>query len=260
LQRSHQLNKQERQGDSVKIVAVIPARYRSKRFNGKPLALIAGKPMIHHVFQRAKACPELDEIYVATDDLRIYECVTEFGSKAIMTHENHQSGTDRIAQAVETIHLEDRDIVVNIQGDQPIFQPSQLSDLIQALTKNPTIPMATLMYKIRNDNELHDINKVKVVVDNNGYALYFSRLPIPLYRDEQSKKTFHYKHVGLYAYRKEFLLAFTHLSSTVLERAEKLEQLRVLEHGFKIKVVETIFDSIEVDTPEDITRVEENLP
>jgi 3-deoxy-manno-octulosonate cytidylyltransferase (CMP-KDO synthetase) len=217
----------------VKIVAVIPARYQSKRFNGKPLALISGKPMIQHVFQRTKACPELDEIYVATDDLRIYECVQEFGGTAIMTGENHQSGTDRIAEAVETIQLADQDIVVNIQGDQPIFQPSMLSDLIQALIKNPTIPMSTLMYKIIDDQDLHDTNKVKVVVDNNGYALYFSRLPIPFYRDEKSKKILHYKHLGLYAYRKEFLLAFTKLAYGQLEHAEKLEQLRVLEHGLK---------------------------
>jgi len=243
----------------VKIVAVIPARYQSKRFNGKPLALIAGKPMIQHVFQRTKACPELDEIYVATDDLRIYECVQEFGGTAIMTGENHQSGTDRIAEAVKRINLADQDIVVNIQGDQPIFQPSMLSDLIQALIKNPTIPMSTLMCKIIDDQELHDTNKVKMVVDKNGYALYFSRLPIPFYRDEKSIKTSHYKHLGLYAYRKEFLLTFTKLSYGLLELAEKLEQLRVLEHGFKIKVVETIFDSIEVDTPEDIKKVEQNL-
>jgi 3-deoxy-manno-octulosonate cytidylyltransferase (CMP-KDO synthetase) len=257
----------------VKIVAFIPARYQSKRFQGKPLALIKGKPMIQHVFQRAKECPELDEIYVATDDLRIYECVNIFGGTAIMTHENHQSGTDRIAEAAETMNLADQDIVVNIQGDQPIFQPSMLSDLIQALITNPTIPMSTLMHKIVDDQELRDTNNVKVAVDNDGYALYFSRLPIPygyalyfsrlpipFYRDEKSKKTLHYKHLGLYAYRKEFLLAFTKLSYGLLEHAEKLEQLRVLEHGFKIKVVETIFDSIEVDTPEDIKRVEQNLP
>ena len=243
----------------MKIVAVIPARYQSKRFNGKPLALIAGKPMIQHVVQQAKACPEVDEIYVATDDQRIYECVQGFGGTAIMTSEHHQSGTDRIAEAVETIQLADQDIVVNIQGDQPIFQPSMLTDLVEALTKNPTVPMSTLMHKIIDDQELHDTNKVKVVVDNNGYALYFSRSPIPFYRDEPTKKTVHYKHLGLYAYRKEFLLAFTQLSYGLLEHAEKLEQLRALEHGFKIKVVETIFDSIEVDTPEDIQRVEQNL-
>ena len=243
----------------MKIVAVIPARYQSKRFNGKPLALIAGRPMIQHVVQQAKACNEVDEIYVATDDKRIYECVQGFGGTAIMTRENHQSGTDRIAEAVETIQLADQDIVVNIQGDQPIFQPSMLTDLVEALTKNPTVPMSTLMYKIIDDQELHDTNKVKVVVDNNGCALYFSRSPIPFYRDEPTKKRIHYKHLGLYAYRKEFLLAFTRLSYGRLEHVEKLEQLRALEHGFKIKVAETIFDSIEVDTPEDIKIVEQNL-
>jgi 3-deoxy-manno-octulosonate cytidylyltransferase (CMP-KDO synthetase) len=200
----------------------------------------------------------LDEIYVATDDLRIYECVNEFGGHAIMTNEGHQSGTDRIAEAAEKINLADRDIVVNIQGDQPIFQPSILSDLIQALIEDPTIHMSTLMYKIKDDQELHDTNKVKVVVNNNGYAIYFSRLPIPFYRDEKSK-AIHYKHLGLYAYRKEFLLSFTNLSYGLLEEAEKLEQLRVLEHGFRIKVVETAFDSIEVDTPEDIKMVEQKL-
>ena len=243
----------------MKIVAVIPARYQSKRFHGKPLALIAGKPMIQHVVQQTKACSEVDEIYVATDDQRIYDCVQGFGGTAIMTSKNHQSGTDRIAEAVETIHCADRDIVVNIQGDQPIFQPSMLTDLVGALTKNPTIPMSTLMHKIIDDQELRDTNKVKVVVDNDGCALYFSRSPIPFYRDEPTKKAIHYKHLGLYAYRKEFLLAFTQLSYGLLEHAEKLEQLRALEHGFKIKVVETIFDSIEVDTPEDIKRVEQNL-
>ncbi len=242
----------------MRIVGVIPARYQSKRFKGKPLALIAGKPMIQHVFQRAKECPELDEIYVATDDFRIYDRVQEFGGKAIMTHEKHQSGTDRIAEAAEKINLAEKDIVLNIQGDQPLFQPSILSDLIQALIKNPAIPMSTLMYKIKGDQGLRDINKVKVVADNNGYALYFSRLPIPFNRDQKSK-TIYYKHLGLYAYRKEFLSEFTGLASTVLEHAEKLEQLRILEHGFKIKMVETIFDSLEVDTPEDIKRVEERI-
>jgi 3-deoxy-manno-octulosonate cytidylyltransferase (CMP-KDO synthetase) len=242
----------------LKIVAFIPARYHSKRFKGKPLALIAGKPMIQHVFQRSEECPELDEIYVATDDRGIYKCVKEFGGHAIMTDESHLSGTDRIAKAAEKINLADRDIVVNIQGDQPIFQPSMISDLVRPLIEDPKIPMSTLMNKIKEDRELFDTNNVKVAVDNNGYALYFSRLPIPFCRDQESKTT-HYKHLGFYAYRKEFLLKFTELSYGLLEEAEKLEQLRALEHGFKIKVVETIFDSIEVDTPEDIKIVEKKL-
>ena len=242
----------------MKIVAFIPARYHSKRFKGKPLVLIAGKPMIQHVYQRSKECPELHEIYVATDDLRIYECVTEFGGQAIMTDESHLSGTDRIAEAAEKINLADRDIVVNIQGDQPNFHPSILSDLIRPLMEDPRIPMSTLMYKIKDDRELNDTNNVKVAVDKNGYALYFSRLPIPFCRD-QGSRTVYYKHLGFYAYFKEFLLTFTNLSHGLLEGAEKLEQLRALEHDFKIKVVETIFDSVDVNTPEDIKIVEQKL-
>jgi len=242
----------------VKIVAFIPARYQSTRFKGKPLALIAGRPMIQHVYQRSKGCPELDEVYVATDDLRIYECVNEFGGQAIMTDGSHMSGTDRIAEAAEKINLADRDIVVNIQGDQPIFQPSIISDLIRPLTEDPKIPMSTLMHKVKEDRKLHDTNNTKVVVDNNGYALYFSRLPIPFFRDQESNTT-HYKHLGIYAYRKEYLLTFTSLSYGTLEEAEKLEQLRALEHGFKIRVVETTSDSIEVDTPQDIKIVEQRL-
>ncbi|MFB0532769.1 MAG: 3-deoxy-manno-octulosonate cytidylyltransferase, partial [Desulfatiglandales bacterium] len=220
----------------MKIVAFIPARFHSKRFEGKPLALIAGKPMIQHVYQRSKECPELDEVYVATDDRRIYTCVIEFGGQAIMTDESHLSGTDRIAEATEKINLEDRDIVVNIQGDQPIFQPSIISDLIRPLLEDPNTPMSTLMYRIKEERELNDTNNVKVVVDKKGYALYFSRLPIPFRRD-QEPEIIYYKHLGFYAYRKEFLLKFTRLSHGLLERAEKLEQLRVLEHGYEIKVV-----------------------
>jgi 3-deoxy-manno-octulosonate cytidylyltransferase (CMP-KDO synthetase) len=242
----------------LKTVAFIPARYQSKRFKGKPLALIAGKPMIQHVFQRANDCPDLDEIYVATDDHRIYDCVNKFGGQAIMTDEGHLSGTDRIAEAAQKINLADKDLVVNIQGDQPIFQPSIISDLIRPLTEDPKISMSTLMYKIKDDKELHDTNNVKVAVDNNGYALYFSRLPIPFCRDIESR-TIHYKHLGFYAYRKEFLLIFTDLSYGSLEETEKLEQLRALEHGYKIKVVETIFNSTEVDTPDDIKKVEQKL-
>jgi 3-deoxy-manno-octulosonate cytidylyltransferase (CMP-KDO synthetase) len=242
----------------LKIVAFIPSRFDSKRFRGKPLALIAGKPMIQRVYQRAKECPELDEIYVATDDLRIYRCVTEFGGKAIMTDENHRSGTDRIAEAVGKIELQDRDIVVNIQGDQPIFQPSIISDLIGPLLEDPGTLMVTLIYRFVEDRELQDTNNVKVAVDKSGYALYFSRLPIPFLRDK-STEIIYYKHLGLYAYRKEFLVKFTRLSYGFLERAEKLEQLRALEHGYKIRVVETTYDSTEVDTPDDIKKVEQKL-
>ncbi|MEA3358305.1 MAG: 3-deoxy-manno-octulosonate cytidylyltransferase [Thermodesulfobacteriota bacterium] len=242
----------------MKIIAIIPARYHSKRFPGKPLALIAGIPMIQHVYQRSKKCAELDEAYVATDDIRIYNCVKGFGGKVIMTVREHPSGTDRIFEATEKIKTDDQDIVVNIQGDQPVFRPSIISDLIRPLKDDPKIPMSTLMYKIKKDTDIQDINKVKVVFDSNKYALYFSRLPIPFCRDKNIANE-HYKHIGVYAYRKEFLRTFTKLSWGILEKKEKLEQLRALEHGFKIKLIETVYDSIEVDAPENIKIVEEKL-
>ena len=241
-----------------KIVAFIPARFPSSRFPGKPLASISGKPMIQHVYERAETCLELDETYVATDDQRIYACVEGFGGRAIMTVKDHQSGTDRIAEAAERLNLGPRDIVVNIQGDQPLFQPSILGDLIRPLNKHSAIPMSTLMHEIEEDKEIQDPNNVKVVVDINGYALYFSRLPIPFVRDKDSKPRY-YKHIGIYAFQKNFLLTFTKLPYGKLEEVEKLEQLRALEHGFKIKVIETPFDSTEVDVPEDIMEVEKQL-
>ncbi|MBW2311273.1 MAG: 3-deoxy-manno-octulosonate cytidylyltransferase [Deltaproteobacteria bacterium] len=242
----------------MKKVAFIPARYQSTRFEGKPLALIAGRPMIQHVYERATKSQALDEVYVATDDQGIFDCVVGFGGKAIMTDEHHQSGTDRIAEAADTLKLADHDIVVNIQGDQPIFQPTIITELIAPLIEDPNLPMSTLMHRIKDDRELHDTNHIKVVVDNKGYALYFSRLTIPFYRDRQSRVT-HFKHLGIYAYRKHFLVTFTKLGYGLLEEAEKLEQLRALEHGFKIRVVETPFDSTEVDTPDDIQVIEEKL-
>lgn len=242
----------------MKIVAIIPARYDSKRFKGKPLALIAGKPMIQHVYQRSKECPDLEHVYVATDDDRIYECVRGFGGGVIMTEKTHVSGTDRIAEAAEKIDLAPHDIVVNIQGDQPSFPPSILSDLIRPLIEDPMIPMSTLIHKIDDEQELHNPNHVKVTFDRKGDALYFSRLPIPFNRNKNSKPSY-FKHLGLYAYRKEFLMMFAKLPYGVLERAEQLEQLRALEHGFKIKVAETEYDSVEVDTPGDIAIVEEKL-
>ena len=161
-------------------------------------------------------------------------------------------------EAVKKIDLAPQDIVVNIQGDQPVFQPPMLSELIRPLLEDSAIPMSTLMHKIEEEQELRNPNDVKVVVDKYGYALYFSRFPIPFFRDE-TLKTLHFKHLGFYAYRKEFLLTFSGLPLGTLEEAEKLEQLRALEHGFKIKVAETAFDSIEVDKPEDIQQVEERL-
>jgi 3-deoxy-manno-octulosonate cytidylyltransferase (CMP-KDO synthetase) len=237
------------------ITAFIPARYGSTRFPAKPLALIAGKPMVSHVYQCAAACPDISVVYVVTDDERIFKCVEEFGGKAVMTRKEHQSGTDRIAEAVQTLGLKDEDLVVNVQGDQPFFDPSIISLLVAPLVKDADIPMSTVVCRLQDETEIQNINIVKVVTDNDGFALYFSRSPIPFYRDLTTESVC-YKHLGFYAYRKDFLLKFSRLPAGRLEAAEKLEQLRVLEHGYRIKVVETIHDSVEVDAPEDIQKVE----
>jgi 3-deoxy-manno-octulosonate cytidylyltransferase (CMP-KDO synthetase) len=241
----------------MKIFAFIPARYQSTRFPGKPLSLIAGKPMIQHVYERAVLCPELSEVYVATDDERISDCVYGFEGKVVMTKKAHQSGTDRISEAALKIGLEKQDIIVNIQGDQPLFDPTVINLLVKPLVDDESIHMTTLKWKINDDSHVRNPNHVKVVTDNQGFALYFSRCPIPYFRDTGSGT--YYKHLGFYGYRMEFLTRFTGLSQGKLECAEKLEQLRALEHGFKIKVMETPFNSAEVDVPEDIETVEKIL-
>lgn len=240
------------------ITAFIPSRYGSTRFPAKPLALISGQPMIRHVYQCASLCPDISEVYVVTDDDRIKKCVEEFGGKAVMTRREHQSGTDRIAEAVQILGLKDNDLVVNVQGDQPLFDPSIISILTAPLVKDPAIPMSTVVCRLTDEAEIQNINIVKVVMDNNGFALYFSRSRVPFYRDLKSDNIY-YKHLGFYAYRKDFLLKFSGLPAGMLESAERLEQLRVLEFGYKIKVVETIHDSVEVDAPEDIQKVERML-
>lgn len=242
----------------MKTVAFIPARYQSSRFPGKPLVQIAGKPMIQHVYECASACPELSEVCVATDDKRIEACVHGFGGKAVMTEKSHRSGTDRISEAALKMGLGKDDLIVNIQGDQPIFHPSQISRLVAPLAEDESISMTTLKYKITEESEIRNPNHVKVVTDRHGFGLYFSRSPIPFYRGTTSSEDY-YKHLGLYAFRMGFLIQFNRFSEGVLESAEKLEQLRALEHGVKIKVVETPFDSIEVDVPEDIKRIEKML-
>ena len=242
----------------METLAIIPARYQSTRFPGKPLARIAGKPMIQHVYERALSCPEISEVCVATDDERISACVLEFGGKAVMTRKEHRSGTDRISEAATKLGVEKEDLIVNIQGDQPLFHPSTVSQLVMPLLKDRSIPMTTLKWKIDDARDIENPNHVKVVADRQDFALYFSRCPLPFFRDEKSKQV-HYKHLGFYCFRMEFLLQFTGLPEGVLEVAEKLEQLRALEHGFKIMVVETPYNSIEVDVPEDIEKVEEVL-
>ena len=242
----------------MNIYAFIPARYQSSRFPGKPLAMINGKPMIRHTYERALACSELSAVYVATDDERILECVEGFGGKALMTRPDHVSGTDRIAEAARKIGVKDRDLVVNIQGDQPAFQPEVVSAMIGPLVKDESIPMSTLKCRIRDEKDVTNPNHVKVVTDNHGVALYFSRCPIPFCRDVNPDQV-HYKHLGFYCFRMDFLLKFTALPEGKLESLEKLEQLRALENGYRISVPESMYDSIEVDVPEDVDAIEKIL-
>ncbi|MCB2182136.1 MAG: 3-deoxy-manno-octulosonate cytidylyltransferase [Desulfobulbaceae bacterium] len=239
-----------------KVVAIIPARYHSNRFEGKPLALINGKPMIQHVYERAKAAPILSRVAVATDDERIAESVRAFGGEAVMTSNAHVSGTDRLAEAATLMNVPEQDVVVNIQGDQPCFPIEVIEQVARPLLDDPALPMSTLIYKIIREEEIDDPNHVKTVFDRNGMALYFSRASIPFQRDpEKPPPPTYYKHLGFYAYRKGFLLTFVGLPEGEWERFEKLEQLRALEYGYRIKVVLTAHDSIEVDTPKDLERV-----
>jgi len=238
-----------------KIIAFIPSRYDSTRFPGKPLAVIAGKPMIQHVYERALSSPHIQETFVATDDERIVECVRGFGGKALMTGRTHASGTDRIAEAALKLGLNEGDLVVNVQGDQPAFDPSCLPDLLKPFLEGSPVPMSTLMIPVTDKQEIENPNNVKVVSDREGFALYFSRSPIPFYRDAPETRSVH-KHLGFYAYPVHFLKVFSTLPMGPLESAEKLEPLRALENGFKVKVEKTSFDSIEVDTPKDIQKVE----
>ena len=241
-----------------KILGFIPARAESSRFPGKPLADIAGKPMIVRVLERANQCPLLDDVYVVTDSEMIARAVEEHQGKALLTDREHRSGTDRVAQGARNTGLADDDIVVNIQGDQPTFQPKMIEQVVRPLLTDPQIPMSTLIYRIIRDEEITHPNAVKTVIDREGFALYFSRSTIPYYRNADGP-TDYFKHHGLYAYRNNFLQVFASLPQGVLERNEGLEQLRALENGFRIKTVLTEHDSIEVDTPEDLRRVCETL-
>ncbi len=248
------------QNQKTDVVAIIPARYHSNRFEGKPLALIAGKPMIQHVVERAQAVGMLTRVIVATDDKRIGDCVESFGGEYVMTRSDHVSGTDRLAEAAEKIGISEHDVVVNIQGDQPLFPDEVVEQVAKPLLDDPALPMSTLIYKIVRPEEINDPNHVKTVFDVNNHALYFSRSPVPFQRNpEEEVSPTYYKHLGFYAYRKGFLLSFVALPEGEWERFEKLEQLRALEYGYTIKVVLTQYDSIEVDTPEDLVRVEKHL-
>jgi 3-deoxy-manno-octulosonate cytidylyltransferase (CMP-KDO synthetase) len=239
----------------MKKVAFIPSRYGSTRFPGKPLSIISGKPMIRHVYERAITCKGLDGVYVATDDERIRDCVEGFGGRVVMTAGRHPSGTDRIREAAESIGLSDEDVVVNIQGDQPAFNPLCVDLLIRGLLEETEAPMATLIYRPRDEAWVRQPEDVKVVTDMSGYAIYFSRAGIPYYREAGDERVYN-KHLGFYVFRMAFLRIFNSLPQGLLEQAEKLEQLRALEYGYKIKVLQSPWDSPEVDIPSDIREME----
>ena len=239
----------------MKIAAIIPSRYGSTRFAGKPLAPIAGIPMIQRVYDQVKQAICVTDIAVATDDRRIVEAVTRFGGNALMTSAACRSGTDRAAEAAKQMGLAPEDIVVNIQGDQPLIAPQTIDETLAPLLSDPDLGMATAAFAIVDKQEITNPKDVKMVFDADGFALYFSRSPIPFARDKDTRfDTF--KHLGIYAYTRRFLDIFTHLPNGVLEEIEKLEQLRALEHGHRIKTVVTRYDSPEVDIPEDIPRIE----
>jgi len=251
----------------MKCVAVIPARWQSTRFKGKVLADINGKPMIQHVWERVKRAHSIDEVIVAVDNNRVLKAVEAFGGKAVYTSPEQPSGTDRIAEVVNSI---DADVIVNVQADEPLIHPLMIDELAQVFEYERNVQMATLIKRIHRKEDITNPNVVKVVVDRKGYAIYFSRSPIPFICKENPGETGHtlniddvsgryFKHIGLYSYTKDFLFTYTNLPKSMLERDEKLEQLRVLEHGFKIKTIETRYDTVGVDTPEDLERVKELL-
>lgn len=242
------------------VIAIIPARYQSNRFEGKPLALIQGKPMIQHVVERAQRVELLSRVVVATDDERIAKTVESFGGSWVMTRRDHATGTDRLAEAAGLLGISDQDVIVNIQGDQPLFPAEIVEQVARPLIDDPSLPMSTLIYKIIRPEEIPDPNHVKTVFDCHNNALYFSRSPIPFQRDpDEVESPTYYKHLGFYAYRKGFLMTFVGLPEGQWEHFEKLEQLRALEFGYTVRVVLTDYDSVEVDTPKDLLRVEELL-
>ena len=238
----------------MKIVVIIPARYDSSRFPGKPLRLLEnGKPMIQQVYERVMLSNIMADVVVATDDQRIFDAVCGFGGNVVMTGKENRSGTDRVAEAAEKMGLDLDDIVVNIQGDQREVHPQHIQDVVSPFKTEPGTEMSTLAFKIVKKGEITNPKDCKVTFDSKGYALYFSRSPIPCARDADTIFDT-YKHLGIYAYTKRFLETFRNLPEGRLEAIEKLEQLRAIEYGYQIKVVITEYDSPEVDLPEDIPR------
>ena len=244
--------------NGLQVAGIIPARYASSRFPGKPLVTIINKPMIQMVYEQASGL--LDTVYVATDDERIFKAVLAFGGKVVMTSMEHQSGTDRCAEAVRRIMEEDGidvDVVINIQGDEPFVRPEQIESLISCFTDS-SVEIATLVRKVDAGEDIFNPNQPKVIIDRAGNAVYFSRAAIPFIRDsemnEWTLKHVYFKHLGLYAYRRDTLNAITLLPRSSLEIAESLEQNRWLENGFRIRTAVTSWESICIDTPEDLEK------
>lgn len=242
-------------GVQRKILGVIPARYGSTRFPGKALARLDSRTMLQHVYERVSMARYLQNVIVATDDERIYDEARRFGARVMMTRGDHLSGTDRVAEVASA--FEDIELVVNIQGDEPLIDPEAIDTAVLPLLEEPAIPMGTLKKRIEDSRELSDPNVVKVVTDRFENAIYFSRATIPFAREAGTVSCFEtcFKHIGLYVYRREFLLRYAALPVGPLERTERLEQLRALENGFRIRVVETDYESLGVDTPDDLKRV-----
>ncbi|MBI5098172.1 MAG: 3-deoxy-manno-octulosonate cytidylyltransferase [Nitrospirae bacterium] len=257
-----------------KAVAIIPARFNSTRFPGKPLATLKGKIIIQHVCEHVSSAKLIDSVIVATDDKRIFDAVNSFGGRAVMTSGSHASGTDRVAEAAEKI---DCNFVINVQGDEPFIMPEMVDEVVELLYNDDKVSISTLAKKITDMHEILSPNVVKVVMDNEGFAMYFSRAPIPFYRDvwetkkqesgvrsqesgekdSEIRNIFCYKHIGIYGYRKSALMQFVSMPQSRFEQIEKLEQLRALEAGIKIKVKETEYDTFGIDTIDDLRKAEE---
>ena len=240
--------------NKMKFLGVIPSRYGSTRLEGKPLKDICRHTMIEWVYKRTKLS-NLDEVVVATDDERIYEEVERFGGKAILTSKEHENGTSRIAEVCTK--YEDYDVIVNVQGDEPLIEPDMINSIINSFKEDDTISMSTLKYKIDSIEEIENLNYVKVITDKKGYALYFSRSVIPYPRKLDIQN--YYKHVGIYGYKRDFVVEYAKMEPTPLELSESLEQLRALENGYRIKVIETPYKIIGVDTQEELEKVREYI-
>lgn len=244
--------------EKCSVLGAIPARWGSTRFPGKPLELIAGKPLVQHVWERCSECSSLTDVVVATDDARIFEVVEAFGGKAVMTRDDHPSGTDRMAEVAEA--FPDHDVLINIQGDEPLIDPKLIDQLAEALVADANLPMITAANPMASDDPaINDPNVVKVVFDVNGLALYFSRSALPFQRNANVPELTVYRHKGIYGFRRSFLLEFVSWEPSVLERVEGLEQLRAMENGARIRVISTDDESPGIDTPEQAALLNEQL-